>query len=411
MSATSWLLYHLSANSLPRVGLLAVDHRGAHDGAFASVSRPLFDLFPSLTSRLPWARLADVPTPVESIESVLTSLGSAGVDAWVKRDDLTSPIYGGNKVRTLEPLFGEAQAFGASRVYATGAYGSNHAVASVLHARRVDLRAGAILFAQPFSETAVANLRVLMSQPADLVDAVHWSMLPLAMLRVHVRASRRHTRPYVMLPGGATPRGGLGYVSAALELARQVERAEMPRPRTIVLPVGSTCTSAGLLAGTHLAAHRGIGFVDAAGRPAPPDILSVRVTPWPVTSAWRIATLAGRILSFLAQLVGEESVMAPARSLRRRLRVDGSQLGHGYGYATEAGRSAITAFQQSSMALDTTYSAKAAAALIQAAQGPHALLSGPVLFWATKSSVPLPLGGDLDPDVPSRMVRWSQPSE
>ena len=37
-----------------------------------------------------------------------------------------------------------------------------------------------------------------------------------------------------------------------------------------------------------LAARLGIGFVDARGRPAPPDLVSVRVTPWPVTSAFRI---------------------------------------------------------------------------------------------------------------------------
>ena len=371
------------------------------------MSRPLLELFPALGRELPWARLAELPTPVESLTSVLARFPGSGVDAWVKRDDLTSPIYGGNKVRTLEPLLGEARALGATHVYATGAYGSNHALASVLHSQRLGFTPGAILFSQPFSDTAAANLQALFGQEAQLVDAVHWSALPFAMVRVLVGGRRRGTRPYVMPPGGATPRGGVGYVSAALELAQQVERGELPRPSTIVLPVGSTCTSAGLLAGTQLAAELGIGFVDVSNRPAPPIIRSVRVTPWPITSAWRISKLASRILDFLARASGRPGIVRSARDLRRYLRVDGDQLGRGYGYATDAGRAAAAVFKAGSdVQLDTTYSAKAAAGLIECLGGTDLECEGPFLFWSTKSSAPLPVGDATRREPPRRMERW-----
>jgi hypothetical protein len=38
------------------------------------------------------------PTPVEHI----AELSSTSTSLWVKRDDLTSPLYGGSKVRKLE---------------------------------------------------------------------------------------------------------------------------------------------------------------------------------------------------------------------------------------------------------------------------------------------------------------------
>ena len=56
---------------------------------------PLFDAFPALASVLAPVRLAELPTPV-------AGLPAFGSRAWIKRDDLTHPVYGGNKIRKLE---------------------------------------------------------------------------------------------------------------------------------------------------------------------------------------------------------------------------------------------------------------------------------------------------------------------
>ena len=84
----------------------------------------------------------------------------------------------------------------------------------------------------------------------------HWSGLPFRMSFARMRERLRGRNTYVMVPGGATPRGALGYVNAALELAHQVDAGVCPPPEAIVLAVGSTCTSAGLLLGTRIAARR-----------------------------------------------------------------------------------------------------------------------------------------------------------
>ena len=368
-----------------------------------SSDRPLFDQWPALRGRLPWVELGDLPTPVQPVDPALRAAGLTG-DFWVKRDDLTSRIYGGNKVRTLEVLFAEARERGATHVYSTGAFGSNHAAATVLHARRVGLEPGAVLFPQPNSETAAENLRVILGSGCAVRPLWHWSALPFGMYRTAREHERRSERAYVMEPGGAVPRGALGYVSAAFELAAQVVAGELPRPAEVVVGVGSTCTSAGLLLGFHYAARRGVGFVEA-GRPAPPRLRSVRVTPWPVTSPIRIVRLAVRASRLLAQLARDPSLEVHYRTLRPRLVVDGRYLGRGYGYPTDSGREAIRCFRAvEGLELDTTYSAKSAAAVLDLAR---AGAPGPVLFWSTKSTVPLP---DVSPTsldaAPTLMRRW-----
>ena len=347
----------------------------------------LFRALPQVGRQLPWVRLGDWPTPVEPV----AALG----EVWAKREDLTAARYGGNKVRTLEAMFGRARAAGATRMWATGAYGSNHAVATVLHAGTAGLDAGAIVFPQPASEPALANAAALLSARPRVIAIDSVVALPFAMA-----ATRRRTRggevPYVMPPGGATPEGALGALSAAFELAEQAARHELPWPRRVVIAVGSGCSSAGLLAGFHLAHSLGLA-------PRPPIVTAVRVTPWPVTSRLRIANLARGALALVDRLRGADSGVG-YRALVAGLEVDGRWLGKGYGRTTAAGeRTAVRMHAIGGPRVDCVYTAKSAAALAElAAREP-----GPIVFWATKSSAPLPTATDDDiAHAPRALQRW-----
>ncbi len=365
---------------------------------------PLFDLAPRLQARVPRVALGEFPTPVESLASVARELSAASDDAWVKRDDLSSPVYGGNKVRTLELLFGDARSRGQSRVVATGAFGSNHALATALHAPRVQLEPGALLFPQPISQAALFNLRALSQSGARLRSLPHWSALPLGM--AWLRANGAGPAPYVMVPGGATPLGALGYVSAGLELGRQIAEHRLPLPRTIIVGVGSTCTSAGLLVGLCLAGHFRLGFEPAAR----PRLTSVRVSPWPVTSRLRILRLAVRTARLLHELSDRTLPQFDSALLGARFQVDGGYLGPGYGEPSRAGDETEALWKRLGLpALDSTYSAKAAARVVA---GLRAHEAGPLLFWSTKSSAPLPpqnakpspIAAELV--VPARIRAW-----
>jgi 1-aminocyclopropane-1-carboxylate deaminase/D-cysteine desulfhydrase-like pyridoxal-dependent ACC family enzyme len=336
---------------------------------------PLVSAWPRIAERLLSAPLGEFPTPVTRAARLERELGAGPL--YIKRDDLSSSVYGGNKVRTLEVLFGAARAAGAREIVAVGPYGSNQAVATALHAPRFGLHAHAILFAQPASRAALDNLRVLLSHVEGHVALPHWSFVPAAIW------SARGPGRFVMPPGGATPHGALGYVAAGLELAEQIARAELPVPRAIYLPVGSTCTCAGLLVGLMHGAR--LGLLPGAL----PRVVAVRVTPWPVTSRLRILSLAVQSSRRLAELAENRSLELSRAELGPHLELDGRELGSGYGFATPSGLDAISLFERNEgLVLDSIYSAKAAAAFVRGARDGR---EGPLLFWSTKSSAALPL--------------------
>jgi 1-aminocyclopropane-1-carboxylate deaminase/D-cysteine desulfhydrase-like pyridoxal-dependent ACC family enzyme len=340
----------------------------------------LFRHLPALAARVPWASLGDWPTPI-----VEARVG--GRSLWIKREGDSSRRYGGNKVRTLEAWLGHARAAGARRIWAIGAYGSNHAIATVLHARTLGLDAGAIVFPQPCSPWAAENAGALVASGCRIVRLRSVVEVPFAGAAI----AARERGALVMPPGGATPIGTLGALSAVFELAEQIAAGLAPPPRAIVLPIGSTCTTAGLLAGLCLARAMGVWRWNL------PRVHGVRVTPWPVTSRLVVTQLARLTLARIAALGGPSVAL-----ISQQLTIDRHELGRGYGRITPRARAAMHACKDWPR-LDGVYSGKAAAALLRL----HARGDGPLLFWATKSQIELPsppLGALRD--GPRALVRW-----
>lgn len=336
----------------------------------------LFDFFPELRGGLPWVSLGVLPTRVDDAAHVLSSAGLEG-ELWLKRDDLSSPLYGGNKLRLLEHLLGEAKARGCTRVYSSGAVGSNFALATALHAPGVGLEPGAICFPEPTTPEGEHSHRVVC-QRARVVPIAHWSLLPVAAERVRRQDERDGHRAQVLSQVSLSPESLFGYVAAGLELLQQIERRECPAPSRIVLPIGSAATSAGILAGLSLGQQLGL----RAGAP----LEAVRIAAWPLSRQGRVVSLAVKALARLAELTGKASLGLGKRELLP-VTVVTDQLGSGYPHPTPAGTAARAAFAQAGFPiLDDTYSAKAAAHLLASAgRSP-----GAVLFWCTKSSAPLP---------------------
>lgn len=333
--------------------------------------------------RVPWVSIGMWPTPV-------TAVAIEGRPVWVKQEGDAHPLYGGNKIRTLELWFGHAQARGARRIWAIGAYGSNHAVATVAHAARAGIDAAAMLFPQPASEWALENCGALVASGCALMRLASVVAVPFAAWRV----GRRERDALVMPPGGATTVGTFGALAAAFELADQIAAREAPPPARIVLPVGSTCTTAGLLAGLLLAQSIGVW------RWPLPIVHGVRVTPWPITSRVRTADLARRTLIRVERLGGPRAAIG-LRQLLAHLVIDGGELGAGYGRMTTRCDAAMRAI--AGPRLDGVYSGKAAAALLRL----HRAGTGPLLFWSSKSTatLPPPTREQLDA-APPAIARW-----
>ena len=91
---------------------------------------PLLRHYPRLLASLPWVSLGEWPTPVQHARGLGETHGLPSF--YIKRDDLSSRIYGGNKVRKLEFSLADALRRGYNRVMTMGAAGSNHVLATAM---------------------------------------------------------------------------------------------------------------------------------------------------------------------------------------------------------------------------------------------------------------------------------------
>jgi len=292
------------------------------------------------------------PTPLEPAPGLA---GPAGVDAlWIKREDLV----GGSKVRGLEFLLGGAS---AGTVFVTiGGTGSTHCLATAMHAPRVGGLAVLAQFPQPTTDGAVAIAAACEARAAAVLRSRTHAGFPLALLAAWRRAGALGPRRWIP-GGGAAPRAVVGHFLGGLELAQQLPQP----PDAIVAPLGSTGTVAGLSL-----AMAALGWRTR--------VVGVRVAPRLVANRWRamgLARAARRVLESVGVIVPlpEPPVV-----------VNG--IGAGYGHPTAAGENARRLAAAHGLVLDSTYSAKAFAALARVGS----LGFRRVAFWHTFALPPAP---------------------
>ena len=127
---------------------------------------PLFENYQLLGKKLPYVSLGDFPTPVQKFDQLGKQLGLS--DLFIKRDDLTGKVYGGNKVRKLEFILGDALRSGAKEVMTFGAAGSNHALATAIYARQLGIKSISMLVSQPNADYVRCNLLMSYQNEAEL---------------------------------------------------------------------------------------------------------------------------------------------------------------------------------------------------------------------------------------------------
>jgi 1-aminocyclopropane-1-carboxylate deaminase/D-cysteine desulfhydrase-like pyridoxal-dependent ACC family enzyme len=320
---------------------------------------------------VPWARVSLLRGP--------TAIERLGPDLWVKREDLAGDRYGGNKVRKLEWLLGNALEAGGD-VLSIGAIGSHHLLATAIYGAREGIRVHGIVFPQPRTAHAEANARALHAWAERLWPAASPAEIPLVWAKARLALRAFNGFPPVRIPlGGSSVLGATGWVGAGLEIAAQIRAGELPEPARIVRPLGTGGTVAGLWVGLRMAGIRS-------------EVVAVRVVPAVIGNAPSVQLLARKTRWRLRREAG-----APPCRLTS-LRVVDRQFGEGYGISTEAGAEALRHAAGLGLHLEPTYSAKAFAEVLASPGG------GPTLFVATANSRPLaPLLASALPEVPASL--------
>jgi len=336
-----------------------------------------------LAAAFPRRSIVASPTPVQPLEKLSRSAG--GAELWIKRDDLTNPRYGGNKPRKLEFLIGDALVRGARGLLTFGVVGSHHALATAIFGHEAGLSTTAVLVKGPLHPHAVENLRRTCAEAERvlLLDVAGFPAVASAVLGALTGGS---LRTCLIPPGGSSVIGNLGYVAAAMELAEQVRAGEMPRPDYIFVPAGSLGTIAGLVTGLALARLE----TWTAG---------IAVLGPPSATQGRVDSLVRRVRRRILDVAPD---LKSIRTGFERFSLFFDQLGQGYGHETEAGARAARQMQElEGITLDTTYTAKTVAGMLDRV-GQPSMRGKTVLYWHTLSSAPPPaLDGPAAPLPPA----------
>jgi D-cysteine desulfhydrase len=303
--------------------------------------------------------LARLPTPLwrhDALDAIV------GTEVWVKRDDLSAGPAAGNKIRKLEYLLADALQGGATTVITCGGYQSNHARATAILARQLELRPALLLRTSdgaPHADRGNAFLDVLVGAEIRTITPAQYRERATLMQAWADALADDGERAYVIPEGGSNALGALGYVDAMAELRTQLDAGEGGAPRQFEAVVHA-CGSGGTAAGATL----GAGCYGIA----------------PLVRSMAVCDDRAYFEPLVQQLVAEAAALCGRTpSDAARLELDDRWKGPAYGVASpEQLRFIIDVARGCGLVLDPVYTGKALFGLSQLEHKPS-----PVLFIHT----------------------------
>lgn len=208
----------------------------------------------------PKVKLGFFPTPIYKLEKISADMG---VNVYIKREDFSGmTLFGGNKMRKLEYLLGEAKANDCDTVITYGATQSNHAMQTATAARKCGMEPILYLAAlvEPKPDDIRANLlldtilgaelHILPTLPGELMADTFVRFR--AQVDAHIAELEAAGHKVCDMPsGGSTPVGVVGYADAFTETMSQLGALGVT-PDYVFTSTGTGGTLAGLSAGRAL---------------------------------------------------------------------------------------------------------------------------------------------------------------
>jgi D-cysteine desulfhydrase len=318
------------------------------------------DLALELFTNIPRQRLINLNTPIERLDRLRRSIPGAP-QLWIKRDDLTGYLGGGNKLRKLEYVMAHAISLGTTTVLTTGSITSNLARTTALVARRFGLKCELILSGGD-PEAARANWRVAELLNVKLHRVATSDQRASRMHEVARELEQHGERVYQIPLGASNEIGSFGMVAAFEELG--IQQLELGvQFDAIVFATSSGGTQAGLEVGKRLFNYRDLRLLGISADD-PFDVIKENVFK-----------AVGPMLSILGKSE------APSWG---ELHVDDNFVGEGYAMPTKASQEAVQLFADTEgILLDPVYTSKGAAGLLAYCREGRFKETDRVLFWHT----------------------------
>ena len=319
-----------------------------------------------LFTNIPRQRLINLNTPIERLDRLRQAIPGAP-QLWIKRDDLTGYLGGGNKLRKLEYVMAHALSLGATTILTTGSVTSNLARTTALVARRFGLKVELILSGGD-PQAARANWRIAELLDVKLHRVSSSDQRASRMQEVAQELEQRGERVYQIPLGASNEIGSFGMVAAFEEVG--IQQLELGLQfDAIVFATSSGGTQAGLEVGKLLFNYRNLRLLGISADD-PFDVIKENVFK-----------AIGPMLSTLGKSE------APTWG---ELHVDDDFVGDGYAVPTRESREAEKLFAETEgILLDPVYTAKAAAGLLSYSRQGRFKETDRVLFWHTGGALTL----------------------
>jgi 1-aminocyclopropane-1-carboxylate deaminase/D-cysteine desulfhydrase-like pyridoxal-dependent ACC family enzyme len=290
----------------------------------------------TLPARFP---LAVLPTPLVRARHLERALASPPI--YVKRDDLAGFGFAGNKARKLEYIISDALDRGAKVMVTGGGPSSNHCASTAAAARVAGLGCLLILYGvERGGDHPSLSLARSFGAEVRFTNNPDRSSVDEAIEEVVAELENQGQEPYAVPRGGATVLGAAGCALAAEELCGQLDLVDA-KPATVILPTGSCGTQAGFVAAT-------AAYGDAL------RVIGASVSRPVEECRRRVLQLARGCASLLEMTIPDE----------RRVHLIDAR-GPGFGLPSSEGvRAARLAAYTEGLLLDSTYTAKAFAVLL-----------------------------------------------
>lgn len=211
----------------------------------------LTDTFREKLDRFPAVGLTQSPTPFVKLAALTNALG--GPEIWIKRDDATHISCGGNKLRKLDRVLGQALAEGCDTLVSGGVAQSNSQRQVATAAAMLGLGCHLVVYegrvAPPSEAYNISGNVVLNKLLGATMHSVTWQgdrNAAIEALATKLRAQGK--TPFVVPYGVSNAMGALSYASVVLEIAKQSAELEFS-PTAIFAASGSGGTQAGLVIG------------------------------------------------------------------------------------------------------------------------------------------------------------------
>lgn len=326
----------------------------------------LFRRYPRLQKKLPFVSLGTYPTPIQKLNRLGRALNMDSL--FLKDDGLSSETYGGNKVRKLEFLLGQASKEKVKEVLSFGYAGSNFTLASTIFSKQLGLKCVSMLLPQPNATYVRKNLLVTFYWGGELHCCPNIPFLIgySSCLCLYYRIMHG-VFPLILPAGGTSPLGVVGYVNAAFELKEQISAGKIPEPDLIYVALGTMGTAVGLMIGLH-----------AAGLKT--RVAAIRIVNSRLVSDGTAKRLLKKSNEFIQSL---DASFPNVLSAKHNMKIRDEFLGPGYANFTVMGMEAVRQMKDlEDTELDGTYTGKALAALIDDAKNGF-FSEKTVLFWNT----------------------------